>query len=119
MSILDTVRSWFDGEAGPRPIYRGVGAAQPVVEALENVIDPELSIDIVHLGLVRSVEVEGDVAHIGLVLTTAGCPVAGLLVEQIEQELGARGYDARVGLLEGVTWTPDDVHPDARALLGR
>lgn len=119
MSILDTVRSWFGSDQGPRPITRGVGPAQPVVEALENVIDPELGIDIVSLGLVRSVEVEDGVAHIGMVLTTPGCPVAGLLVEQIEQEVHAVGLEARVGLLEGVAWSPEDMSPEARQLLGR
>ncbi len=58
-----------------------------VVEALRNVHDPELGINIVDLGLVYGVEVEGDTVHITYTLTTMGCPIGPLIEAEIKQFL--------------------------------
>lgn len=94
--------------------------APDVLDALRSVIDPELGLDVVDLGMVYAVTVvDGDVA-VELTLTTPGCPLHG----SIEQE--AR---VRVAQLAGVTsvdvtlvwdppWTPEAMHPRAKRALG-
>ena len=56
-----------------------------VMEALENVIDPELGLDFVSLGLVYDVEVEGSEVHITFTLTSPGCPIGPQVTEQMKE----------------------------------
>lgn len=56
--------------------------------ALEQVIDPELGIDIVNIGLVYDVELDDDgLCTVSMTLTTMGCPLAGILTEQVQMAL--------------------------------
>ena len=65
-----------------------------VQEALTNVIDPELGLDFVELGLIYEVEVEGGDVFVSFTLTSPGCPIGPQVAEQI---------DEFVSELEGVT----------------
>ena len=57
-----------------------------VYDALKNVIDPELSVSLVDLGLIYSVEIdEHNVCHINWTLTTMGCPIIELLEKMIKE----------------------------------
>lgn len=56
-----------------------------VREALRGVIDPEVGLDVVTMGLVYGIEVEGAAVRIRHTLTTPGCPMASILVRGIEQ----------------------------------
>ena len=69
-----------------------------VQEALTNVIDPELGLDFVELGLIYEVEVEGGDVYIAFTLTSPGCPIGPQVADQMEEF---------VGELDGVT----AVHP--------
>ena len=55
-----------------------------IMEALEEVEDPELRVDIVNLGLVYDVEIEDGKADITMTLTSIGCPLAGTIVEDVK-----------------------------------
>jgi len=93
---------------------------EEVLEALSNVIDPELGLDFVELGLIYGVEInEGDV-HVTFTLTTPGCPIGPQVTEQI---------DEFVGEVEGVKsvssemvftppWSPERMSEDAKFALG-
>lgn len=119
MSLLDSVKALFSpAPAAAAPLRQADGAAGPVLDALRGVIDPELGVDIVSLGLVRGIELDQDLARVRMVLTTPGCPVTHLLVEQIAQELGLLGYRAEVSVEEDPPWRPEDMTEEARQALG-
>jgi metal-sulfur cluster biosynthetic enzyme len=91
-----------------------------VENALTNVIDPELGLDFVELGLIYGIEVDGGNVHVTFSLTSPGCPIGPQVSEQI---------DEFVSELEGVesvessmvftpAWTPDRMSEDAKFALG-
>ena len=91
-----------------------------VYEALEEVIDPELGLDFVELGLIYEVEVdEGDVM-VTFSLTSPGCPIGPQVSEQIEE------FVSELDDVESVeskmvftpAWTPERMSEDARFALG-
>jgi metal-sulfur cluster biosynthetic enzyme len=92
-----------------------------VLEALKHVVDPELGINIVDLGLVYDVNInqEGFV-HVEYTLTTMGCPIGPLIEQQITQLLepieGVDNVDAEMVL--SPPWTPDKMSEEAKAALG-
>jgi metal-sulfur cluster biosynthetic enzyme len=99
---------------------RAMVTIEDVTDALREVIDPELGLDFVELGLIYGVEIEGGVVRITYTLTSPGCPIGPQVAEQI---------DEFVGELEGVTavnaemtftppWTPDRMSEDAKFALG-
>ena len=62
---------------------------EDVYEALEEVIDPELGLDFVSLGLVYDVEIENDEAFITFTLTTPACPIGPQVSEQMREFVGS------------------------------
>jgi metal-sulfur cluster biosynthetic enzyme len=96
------------------------GLKAQIMEALRKVDDPELGINIVDLGLVYSVEIEGDTVHIEYTLTTMGCPIGPLIEEQIKRLIepieGIERLDAEMVL--NPPWTPDKMSEEAKAALG-
>jgi metal-sulfur cluster biosynthetic enzyme len=91
-----------------------------VLEALRNVYDPELGINIVDLGLVYSVKVSDGAVHIEYTLTTMGCPIGPLIEQQIQQLLatvdGVDVVDAEMVLRP--PWSPEMMSEEAKAALG-
>jgi metal-sulfur cluster biosynthetic enzyme len=91
-----------------------------VMEALENVIDPELGLDFVSLGLVYNVEIEGNDVHITFTLTTPGCPIGPQVTEQMKE------FVTEVEGVEKVfpkmvftpPWSPERMSEDAKFALG-
>ena len=61
---------------------------EDVMEALSNVIDPELGLDFVELGLIYGVQIDGGNVHVTFTLTTPGCPIGPQVTEQIEEFVG-------------------------------
>jgi metal-sulfur cluster biosynthetic enzyme len=92
-----------------------------VREALKHVVDPELGINIVDLGLVYDVDIseQGEV-HIEYTLTTMGCPIGPLIEHQMESFLanvpGVTTVDAEMVLRPA--WTPEMMSEEAKAALG-
>ena len=91
-----------------------------VWEALENVIDPELGLDFVSLGLVYDVEIEDRDVHITFTLTSPGCPIGPQVTEQMKE------YVSEVENVEKVLpkmvfsppWSPEKMSEDAKFALG-
>jgi metal-sulfur cluster biosynthetic enzyme len=93
---------------------------EEVVEALRQVEDPELGMDIVELGLMYDVEVEGPKVHVTYTLTSIGCPVGPMIQEQIQefaaQVPGVEEVDAE--LTWEPPWSPERMSDDAKFILG-
>jgi metal-sulfur cluster biosynthetic enzyme len=94
--------------------------AQALRDALQEVIDPELGIDIVSLGLVYDIQVIGARAFVTYTLTSIGCPMAGMIANAIELSgrriEGIERVDAE--LVFDPPWSPDRLGEDARFALG-
>ncbi len=88
--------------------------------ALGEVIDPELGLDVVNLGLVVDVDVTDGVVEVKLTMTTPACPLGDEIVRDAEDRLravpGVR--DARVELVWEPPWSPEKMSPYAKELLG-
>jgi len=92
-----------------------------VVEALRRVEDPELGMDIVELGLLYDVEVEGPKVKVIHSLTSMGCPVGPMIQEDIHAVVAAISpdvEDVEIELTWDPPWTPDRMSDDAKFILG-
>lgn len=91
-----------------------------VEAALTNVIDPELGLDFVELGLIYGIDVAGGDVHVTFSLTSPGCPIGPQVTEQIEEfvlELdGAENVSVEMTFMP--PWTPDRMSEDAKFALG-
>jgi metal-sulfur cluster biosynthetic enzyme len=114
-------------DADPTGAGQGNGSAkdadslkEQILEALKNVLDPELGVNIVDLGLVYGVEIEGDAVHVTYTLTTMGCPIGPLIEAEIRQFLstveGVEQVEAEMVLRP--PWTPEMMSEEAKAALG-
>jgi metal-sulfur cluster biosynthetic enzyme len=93
---------------------------EEVEEALTNVIDPELGLDFVELGLVYEVAVEGDEVFITFTLTSPGCPIGPQVTEQMEEYVSELEGVSRVypKMVFTPPWTPELMSEDAKFALG-
>lgn len=92
-----------------------------ILEALEMVIDPELGIDIINLGLIYEIRFEQDgYTEIDMTLTTMGCPLADLITDQIHDVLKRvpEVTKAEVKLVWYPAWSVDKLSRYARIALG-
>jgi metal-sulfur cluster biosynthetic enzyme len=91
-----------------------------VRDALTNVIDPELGLDFVELGLVYDIEVEGPEVTIQFTLTTPACPIGPQVSEQMQEFVGEiEGVEEVVTqMVFAPPWSPDKMSEDAKFALG-
>ena len=91
-----------------------------VMEALENVIDPELGLDFVSLGLVYDVEIEGGDVHITFTLTSPGCPIGPQVTEQMKEFVSEVDGVEKVfpKMVFSPPWSPERMSEDAKFALG-
>jgi metal-sulfur cluster biosynthetic enzyme len=110
-----------DAAAEPEAV---ISAATPtvdeVMDALTNVIDPELGLDFVELGLVYGVEVDGGDVNITFTLTTPACPIGPQVTEQMEEFVGELdGVEAvECEMVFVPPWSPERMSEDAKFALG-
>lgn len=80
-----------------------------VFETLKYIIDPEIGINIVDLGLVYAVSQQDDLLHVQLTLTTPGCPMSGTITMAAEQILLKRfqNFDVKVELVWSPPWSTE------------
>lgn len=86
----------------------------------DRVIDPELGLNVVDLGLIYDIQIEGNRIVVDMTLTTPACPLSGLLPAQVEEVLRERfaDYEVEVNLVWEPRWTPERMSPEAREMFG-
>lgn len=95
-------------------------SADQVKAALRKVKDPELNLNIVDLGLVYGITVNGATVNIDMSLTSPGCPSGPEIMTDAEQQIRAiPGVgDVAMNLVWSPPWTPERIEPRVRAYLG-
>jgi metal-sulfur cluster biosynthetic enzyme len=107
------------------PVNTNTAATSPtppnvadVEEALRDVVDPELGINVVDLGLIYGVTVDQH-SHviIDMTLTSAACPLTDVIEDQVEQALGGLVTSHRINWVWMPPWGPDKITDDGREQL--
>ena len=102
--------------------YEGPPDLLPAITAaLERVVDPEVAMNIVDVGLVCGVTVREDRVDVNVTMTSAACPVADVIVEDIEFQLDQslpQELKIHVELVWEPAWTPQRMSGKARLLMG-
>ena len=86
-----------------------------VTEAMKDVVDPELGINVVDLGLIYDVMVdEANIAILNMTLTSAACPLQDVIEDQTRQALAAMTSDVKINCVWMPPWGPDKISDDGR-----
>jgi len=91
-----------------------------VIKKLEEVLDPELNISIVDLGLIYDVKIKDNAVKIKMTLTTIGCPLFSLIENEIKEKLTTiKGVEnVNVELVFDPPWTTERLSQKAKIILG-
>ncbi|OQA03691.1 MAG: hypothetical protein BWY68_00674 [bacterium ADurb.Bin400] len=95
--------------------------ALQVLQALKSVLDPELAISIVDLGLIYKIDIHNNKAVIIMTLTTMGCPLFSVMQQDIRQAALSvpEIQEAEIQLTFSPPWSPDKMSNNAKAQLGK
>jgi metal-sulfur cluster biosynthetic enzyme len=104
----------------PASSNEGPPTADQVKLALRKVKDPELNLNIIDLGLVYDIAVDGSDVNIDMTLTSPGCPAGPQIMGDIERVLKALPgvTSVNLNLVWDPFWTPDKIEPRVRAYMG-
>src|ERR1700754_2425520 len=93
---------------------------EDITEALSNVIDPELGLDFIELGLVYDVAIDGGTVDITFTLTTPACPIGPQVSEQMKEFVGEVPGVEQVNphMVFTPPWSPEKMSEDAKFALG-
>ena len=93
---------------------------EDVRNALRKVYDPEIGLDIVSLGLIYDIKVDGGKVHVKMTLTVPGCPLMNMLLSHAKRAVSdLEGVeDVNIELTFDPPWTPDRIDPEVRKMLG-
>jgi len=93
---------------------------EAVMDALREVYDPEIPVNVVDLGLIYGVDVQDDKVHVKMTMTARGCPMHQFLSSSAEERLlsldGVK--DAHVEIVWDPPWTPERITQEGRKALG-
>ena len=99
------------------PAYKSA-LVEDVEEAMRDVVDPELGVNVVDLGLVYGIDVdENNVAILDMTLTSAACPLTDVIEDQTEQALDGLTSGFRINWVWMPPWGPDKITDDGREQL--
>ena len=91
-----------------------------MLDALSNVIDPELGLDFVELGLIYGIDIDGGTVSITFTLTTPACPIGPQVSEQMQEFVGELPEVTEVvtAMVFTPPWSPEKMSEDAKFALG-
>jgi metal-sulfur cluster biosynthetic enzyme len=97
-----------------------MASLEEIEEALTNVIDPELGLDFVELGLIYGIQQDSGNVHVTFTLTTPACPIGPQVSEQIEEFVSDLDgvTDVQPTMTFSPAWTPERMSEDAKFALG-
>ena len=99
--------------AGDKPKTKA--SEEDVLEAMKDVVDPELGINVVDLGLVYGAQVhEDNTVTLDMTLTSAACPLTDVIEDQTNSALGPLVDDVRINWVWMPPWGPDKITDDGR-----
>ena len=107
--------------AAPFPYQGPEALRQPIFDALRRVVDPEVAMSIVDVGLIYGVTVSEGTLHVDVTMTSAACPVADLIIDEIETELDRDlppELLIQVDLVWEPPWTTTRMSESARRFMG-
>lgn len=120
MEIQEQMKDFVATAGQSKPADEKTASEADVVEALKTVCDPEIMINVYDMGLIYNIEIRdnGDV-FIAMTLTAPGCPVAGILPQQVADAValveGTGKVEVRI--VWEPAWTMERLSDDARAMI--
>jgi len=110
------------GDLPPVPTEGGATSTvtvEDVTEAMKDVVDPELGINVVDLGLVYGIAVDDRIATIDMTLTSAACPLTDVIEDQARSALTTTGLvdDIKINWVWMPPWGPEKITEDGREQL--
>ena len=118
--MSETEETVVRGAAGmPEPPAERAGrpSVEDLEEAMRDVVDPELGINVVDLGLVYGIQAENGVATIDMTLTSAACPLTDVIQDQTNSALEGLVSDVLINWVWMPPWGPDKITEDGREQL--
>jgi metal-sulfur cluster biosynthetic enzyme len=101
-----------------RPMSSTLASIDEVTEAMKDVVDPELGINVVDLGLVYGVHVDdSNIAVLDMTLTSAACPLTDVIEDQTREALDGLVSDFKINWVWMPPWGPDKITDDGREQL--
>jgi metal-sulfur cluster biosynthetic enzyme len=92
-------------------------STEDVEEAMKDVVDPELGINVVDLGLLYGVNIDGNDVTLDMTLTSAACPLTDVIMDQTNQALEGIANDVAINWVWMPPWGPDKITDDGREML--
>ncbi|MDX6325217.1 MAG: hypothetical protein QOK15_1571 [Nocardioidaceae bacterium] len=111
LPVVDLDGGLSGGPAG------GTLTVEDVEEAMRDVVDPELGINVVDLGLLYGVNIEGSDVTLDMTLTSAACPLTDVITDQTEQALEGLAGEVAINWVWMPPWGPDKITEDGREML--
>ncbi|GLW08312.1 hypothetical protein Misp01_34420 [Microtetraspora sp. NBRC 13810] len=109
------------GDPASGTAYDGEMSTDDVMEALKDVVDPELGVNVVDLGLIYGLNLDpgenGTVATIDMTLTSAACPLTDVIEDQAHSALSGMVSDVKINWVWLPPWGPDKITDDGREQL--
>ena len=109
------------GDPSSYPYTGPEALRKPIEDALRRVVDPEVAMTIVDVGLVYGVTVSDERLHVQLTMTSAACPVTDLIVDEVGAELdrvAPTEMNVDVELVWQPPWSPERMSGRAKAFMG-